>query len=32
MTGFFNCDSTVVGDAFRRKGFRHFRELRLVIA
>lgn len=27
MTGFFNCDSSVVGDAFRRKGHRAFAEL-----
>ena len=27
MTGFFNCDGTVVGDAFRRLGHRHFQEL-----
>ena len=24
MTGFFNCDSTVVGDAFRRMGHENF--------
>ena len=28
MTGFFNCDSTVVGDAFRRMGHKYFTELR----
>ena len=24
MTGFFNCNSTVVGDAFRRRGHKYF--------
>ena len=28
MTGFFNCDSSVVGDAFRRKGHKAFQKLR----
>lgn len=28
MTGFFNCDDSVVGDAFRRKGHAHFKALR----
>ena len=28
MTGFFNCDSTVVGDAFRRKGHKYFEKIR----
>ena len=28
MTGFFNCDSSVVGDAFRRMGHKHFEKLR----
>lgn len=28
MTGFFNCDDSVVGDAFRRKGHLHFDVLR----
>ena len=27
MTGFFNCDSSVVGDAFRRMGHKSFKEL-----
>ena len=27
MTGFFNCDSTVVGDAFRRMGHKAFEKL-----
>lgn len=27
MTGFFNCDSTVVGDAFRRMGHKAFSEI-----
>ena len=27
MTGFFNCDDTVVGDAFRRMGHKNFKEL-----
>lgn len=27
MTGFFNCDQSVVGDAFHRKGHRHFAAL-----
>ncbi len=27
MTGFFNCDGTVVGDAFRRRGHRSFSAL-----
>ena len=27
MTGFFNCDASVVGDAFRRKGHRTFAEM-----
>lgn len=28
MTGFFNCDSSVVGDAFRRMGHKNFERLR----
>ena len=28
MTGFFNCDSSVVGDAFRRKGHKAFQKLK----
>jgi hypothetical protein len=28
MTGFFNTDSSVVGDAFRRKGHRYFSMLK----
>ena len=28
MTGFFNCDGSVVGDAFRRMGHKYFTELR----
>ena len=28
MTGFFNCDSSVVGDAFRRMGHKAFNEIR----
>ncbi len=28
MTGFFNCDGSVVGDAFRRMGHKYYRELR----
>ena len=28
MTGFFNCDSTVVGDAFRRNGHKYFNEIK----
>lgn len=28
MTGFFNCDDSIVGDAFRRKGHVHWTELR----
>ena len=28
MTGFFNCNSSIVGDAFRRKGHLHFEKLR----
>ena len=28
MTGFFNCNDSVVGDAFRRMGHKHFSELR----
>lgn len=27
MTGFFNCDSSVVGDVFRRMGHKHFEKL-----
>ena len=27
MTGFFNCNGTVVGDAFRRRGHKYYREL-----
>ena len=27
MTGFFNCDDTVVGDAFRRKGHKYTKEM-----
>ena len=28
MTGFFNCDGSVVGDAFRRMGHKNFEKLR----
>lgn len=28
MTGFFNCDYTIVGDAFRRGGHKYFNELK----
>ena len=28
MTGFFNCDGSVVGDAFRRKGHKAFNEIK----
>lgn len=28
MTGFFNCDSTVVGDAFRRMGHNNFEKMK----
>ena len=29
MTGFFNCDASVVGDAFRRKGHQYFDKCRV---